>query len=150
MPLLRYFVFVGGALLALLLVVSAAFPTAPATDTVVSSSDLPSIRIHSEHKLPARVVLDTTQPTISPPLTIAAETVAPLRPGPAEMSAKARVRESFAQFVPSPSKAASAASNRAEIRSQQAPKRKVAKARPGPPIMLVAQQPHFGPFYTWR
>lgn len=146
MPVLRYFVFVGGALLALLIAVSLALPTPPATGTL-ASGDLPVIRIHSDQKLPERVVIDTTQPTILPPATVTASVVAPPPPASlsAEMSAKAHVREAFAQFVPS-SKAASAAS---KIETQHRPKRKVARARPsGTPMMLVAQQPHFGLFNT--
>ena len=60
MPLLRYFLFVGGSLLALLFVVNAAYPTVPLPDTLTSAADLPPIRIHSERKLPDRVVFDTS------------------------------------------------------------------------------------------
>jgi hypothetical protein len=82
----------------------------------------------------------------------------------ADMSAKARVRETFAQFTP---KADAAAARKAEAKpqaqsevaqaqpQQQAPaqpKRKVARAHPAPqrgqPMMLVAQQPHVGLFNT--
>jgi len=45
MPLLRYFIFVGGSLLALLFVVNAAFPTEPLPETLTSGSDLPVVRI---------------------------------------------------------------------------------------------------------
>ena len=54
----------------------------------------------------------------------------------AEMSAKARVRESFAQFKPA---------DDPKPEAKPIPKRKVAKARVAPP-MRVAQQPHFGFF----
>src|SRR5437868_15213390 len=70
MPVLRYFLFVGGALLVLLLVAHGLLPEEPATDSVVSSIDPPVIRIHSDRKWPERVVLDTSQPTIAP-LTVA-------------------------------------------------------------------------------
>ncbi|MGH6737474.1 MAG: hypothetical protein ACREDY_00295, partial [Bradyrhizobium sp.] len=60
MPLLRYFLFVGGSLLALLFVVNAAYPVAPLPAALTSASDLPPIRIHSERKLPERVVFDTS------------------------------------------------------------------------------------------
>src|SRR3954467_6498247 len=48
MPVLRYFVFVGGALLALLLVCNAVLPQAPLPETLKSVSDMPSVRIKSE------------------------------------------------------------------------------------------------------
>ncbi len=142
MPLLRYFVYVGGALLALLFVVSAALPRPPEIGLIASSGDLPAIRIHSDRKLPERVVIDTTQPTITPPPTMTAEAAPRLSPSAlAEMSAKARVRETFAQLVPSEQKSA-------PVVKKAPPKRKIVRARPAGPMMLVAQQPHFGLFNT--
>jgi hypothetical protein len=66
MPVLRYFVFVGGALLALLLVCDAVLPQIPLPATLKSRSDLPAVRIHSERRWPERVVIDTTVPTVAP------------------------------------------------------------------------------------
>lgn len=65
MPVLRYFVFVGGTLLALLLVCNAVFPQAPLPTTLKSASDLPTVRIKSERKWPERVVFDTTMPSVA-------------------------------------------------------------------------------------
>ena len=45
MPLLRYFFFVGGTLIALLLVANVALPTAPLPGNPTSGADLPPIRI---------------------------------------------------------------------------------------------------------
>jgi len=61
MPVLRYFGWVGSFLLALLFVANWFFPEPIAR---ASSSDLPLrdkivIRIHSDHKWPEKVVLDT-------------------------------------------------------------------------------------------
>ncbi len=156
MPIFRYFLFVGGALLALLFAVDLALPKAPAEQTLLTSGgDLPLIRIHSDHKLPERVVLDTSHPTIVPPTMQTASVAAPqpaLRAESSsvpssEMSAKAQVREAFAQVAPKPE---AATVKKAEAR----PKRKIARNRPyyGPPgrPMVVAQQPHFGLFnMTW-
>src|SRR5438445_3384832 len=103
MPVLRYFLYVGGALLALLLVCNVVIPQAPATNTVVSSAETPVIRIHSDRKWPAPVVFDTSQPTIAPaPVTVAKADIAPAAPVAAPAvtvaSPKARVREAFAQL----------------------------------------------------
>jgi hypothetical protein len=162
MPIFRYFVFVGGALLALLFVADFSLPKPPAAQSIVTaSSDLPLIRIRSERKLPERLVLDTSQPTIAPPTVTTAAVAAPQQPvqarvSPAlsEMSAKARVRETFAQFVPEP-KADATSVKKADAKPQAASptKRKVAKTRwvPSPFFgrpMMVAQQPHFGLFNT--
>lgn len=93
MPLLRYFLFVGAALLALMFASDAVLPRPPATG-IASGAKLPVIRIHSERKGPEAVVLDTRTVT---PLTArtdaaaAAETPATVR--------ESSVRESFAQFL---------------------------------------------------
>src|SRR5271169_6692291 len=110
MPLLRYFLFAGGSLLALLFVVNAAYPIAPLPETLTSASDLPPIRIRSERKLPERVVFDTSVslPAQAPaaPVVVAqakpqqiapqpqapVQAQAPVAPAVAAMSAKARVR----------------------------------------------------------
>jgi hypothetical protein len=160
MPLLRYFVFVGGALLALLFISDAVLPKQPLPSFLnVASSEQPLVRIHSERKWPERIVFNTSMPTIKP--TIMAE----VQPAPQAAAApKARVREAFAQFTPPVSRAEvkteaqmtaatdvkpdQVVAKAADARPQ--PKRKVAKARPSRPLMLVAQQPHVGLFdSTW-
>jgi hypothetical protein len=149
--------FVGGALLALLFVCDAVLPQVPLPGNLTSGSDLPAVRIHSDRKWPERVVFNTNLPPIAP-VTVAAATAAPaVLPAIAEMSVKARVREAFAQLPPGQaepkqpgSKVAAMAAgepSKAELKPQ--PKRKIAKARPvSRPVMLVAQQPHFGLFDT--
>lgn len=153
MPIFRYFMFVGGALLALLFAADFVWPTSPVVQAVAGAShDQPLIRIRSDRHLPERVVLDTSQPTIAAPVTKTAA-VAPPQPTAqadplADMSAKTRVRETFAQFTP---KGGVAAARKVDARPAQ-PRRKVARAHPAPqrgqPMMLVAQQPHFGLFNT--
>jgi len=163
MPIFRYFVFVGGALLALLFAADFVWPTSPVAKAIVTASnDQPLIRIRSDRHLPDRVVLDTSQPTIAAPAVKTAAVVVPQPPVQAdvlaEMSAKARVRETFAQFTPG-SQADAAAVKKTDAKPQQAPpKRKVARAHPAPQYqyggpqygrpMMVAQQPHFGLFNT--
>ena len=175
MPLLRYFIFVGGSLLALLFVVNAAFPTEPLPGTLTSGSDLPPVRIHSERKLPDRVVFDTsavlpghTQPAPvvfaqakpRPPVHVQtqSQSQAPLPAAIAEMSADARVREAFAQLPQEDDASQPTMSDMATVvvpepkmyPARQTAKRKVvAKPRNTHPMMLVAQQPRFGGFYTW-
>jgi hypothetical protein len=176
MPIFRYFVFVGGALLALLLAVDFVLPSQPVAQAVAStvSNDQPLIRIRSDRHLPERVVLDTTQPTIVPPAVKTAAVVAPQPPvqdgtsaALAEMSAKARVRETFAQFTPGGPKTGAAAANKVDAKPQvqanaqpaqapqaQPPKRKIARAYSAPQQqdrpMMIAQRPQFGFFgNTW-
>jgi hypothetical protein len=159
MPLLRYFVFVGGTLLALLFISDAMLPKQPLPSFLnVASSDQPFVRIHSERKWPERIVFNTSMPTVKPAM------MAEVQRAPQAVAAPARVREAFAQLTPAVSRvdvktearidAATATkpdqviAKVAEARPQ--PKRKVAKARPSRPLMLVAQQPRFGFFdSTW-
>jgi hypothetical protein len=146
----RYFLFVGGVLLALLLAIDAFVPQ----ETVVASQAAPSVdktvvRIRSDQKLPERVVYDTSLPTIVPPPAVTAQVTAPVvaPSAAADATAQTRVRETFAQFVPEAKKP--------EPQVQR--KRKIAKSRPAPmqfaqPQMRVAQQSQFGFFGgpTWN
>ena len=168
MPIFRYFMFVGGALLALLFAANFVWPASPVAQAVATASyDQPLIRIRSDRHLPDRVVLDTSQPTIAAPVVKTAAVAAPQPPAQtdvspvlSEMSAKARVRETFAQFTPKGDLASAKKTDvkpqaQAQVSQVQAPvqpKRKVARTHPAPqrgqPMMLVAQQPHFGLFNT--
>jgi hypothetical protein len=142
MPLVRYFLFVGGTLLALLFVVDAYLPQPPVTEHTNTAVDLSVIRIHSDRKWPERVVFDTSLPTINPPTMTTAE--AQVREPIAVADAKKiHAREAFAQLPPNSNQLQPADPRRSE------PKRKrkaVAKSYVGPPTILVAQQPRFGLF----
>jgi hypothetical protein len=143
MLLARYFLSVGGVLLALLFVADAVVPKMPVVDTNRNDTDIDKavVRIHTDRKWPERVVFDTSIPTtIVPAQTVKAEAVVPPPTPVADVSAKTRVREAFAQFVaPEPKKP--------EAKPQR--KRKIAKSRIAPPMIQVAQQPRFGFFNTW-
>jgi hypothetical protein len=137
MPVARYFLFVGGVLLALLLAIDALVPQ----QAVVASQAAPSVdktvvRIRSDQKLPERVVYDTNLPTVVPPPSVTAQAVAPPVPAAAPATAQARVRETFAQYVPAEAK---------KPESQVQRKRKIVRSRPAQQ-MRVAQQSHFGFF----
>src|SRR6185503_17735950 len=110
MPVARYFLFVGGVLLALLVAIDALVPQ----QAIVASQAAPSVnktvvRIRSDQKLPERVVYDTSLPTIVRPPAVTAQVTAPVVAPPAaaasaDATAQARVRETFAQFVPAEAK----------------------------------------------
>lgn len=142
MPVARYFMFVGGALLALLFLIDAFSPPLAVTaGHAAPSVDRNVVRIHSDQKLPERVVYDTSLPTIVPPAAKVQVAAAPQPPVASDVTAQARVRDTFAQFVPVEVK-------KPEPQVQR--KRKVARARTNPP-MQFAQQQHFGFFgnSTW-
>ena len=141
MPLMRYFLFVGGVLLALLFVSDANAPKSPASgaDTIVTTEN-PSLRIRSDRKWPERVVFDTSLPTIVPAPTAETEASVPVPTTLADVSAKVRVLDSFAQStdqkkpIPKPLR-----------------KRKIAKNHVAPRMVPVAQQQRLGffPNDTW-
>jgi uncharacterized protein YbjT (DUF2867 family) len=66
MPLLRYFWYVGSALVLLLFGLSWYFPQ-PVSERISSGTGRPVIRISSVEQLPERIVIDTSLPTIVPP-----------------------------------------------------------------------------------
>lgn len=148
MPLLRYFVFVGGALLALLFVSNAYLPKTPDEVRADAGFARSTIRIHSERKWPERVVFDTNQPTIVPaPTTIAS---VPVPAAVADASTKARVRDSFAQLQP-PNQTQLQLTDPKKTEKPVQRKRRIARRPAAPPVMMVAQQPQFSLFgnNTW-
>jgi hypothetical protein len=145
MPVARYFLFVGGVLLALLLAVDAFAPQqAVVASQAASSIDKTVVRIRSDQKPPERVVYDTSLPTIVPQALTAQAATQPVTaatPASASADAQARVRDTFAQFVP------------AEAKKADPPrKRKIVRSRPPmqigqqPQMRIAQQQPHFGFF----
>lgn len=148
MPLGRYFFFVGGVLLTLLFIADACLPKLAVVER--ADANLPVIRIHSDRKWPARVVFDTSLPTITPVKAAnAAASVPALATAPvADASARARLRDAFALLQPSDRKQAQLSDAK---KPDPQPKRKLAKRRLTPPMILVAQQPPFGIFArnTW-
>jgi hypothetical protein len=166
MPLLSYFLFVGGTLLALLFVSDAVLPTQPLPSFLnVASSDQPLVRIRSDRKWPEPIAFDTNTPTVKPAIVAEAQPVPQVVTAP-----KVRVRDAFAQFTPPDSRSDVRADAKIDVKidaqtgvkpdqavakAAEAPrpplKRKVAKVRPSRPMMLVAQQPpHYGLFdSTW-
>jgi hypothetical protein len=167
MPLLRYFLYVGGALLSLILCANIVLPQELLPATLTSATELPPIRIQSDRKLPERIVFDTSSTVASGPVAIlpARKVAALVAPAPApapavtaEMSAKARVREAFAQLPAAEDVSEPKMDQMAKVvvpepkmyKVRQAPRR-VAASRPYAPrpLTMVAQQPHFGSFETW-
>ena len=72
MPLARYFGFAGSVLLALLFLADWYIPKLSAAPDR-AGVDKSIIRIHSKHKWPEAIALDTSLPTIVPPPVIMAE-----------------------------------------------------------------------------
>ncbi|WP_298377558.1 hypothetical protein [uncultured Bradyrhizobium sp.] len=174
MPVARYFLFVGGVLLALLFVVNAIVPQEAVVASQGQGLSSPGVdsktmvRIKSTQKLPERVVYDTNLPTIVPLQVNAVAAATP--PAASDASAQARVRDTFAQFIPSEKADAQKGAVVAEAKPAEQPvqapkKRKIARshphsqqpmrlAQPGmyQPYRIAQQQPRmgfFGGFGTW-
>jgi hypothetical protein len=149
MPVARYFLFVGGALLALLFALDAFAPQQAAVAGNSGSIDKTVVRIRSDQKPPERVVYDMSLPTIVPP---AAKTQVAAAVPFADVNAQARVRDTFAQFVPAEAK------KLAKQMEPQVPRKRkvvrVAKARSAQPMRFAQQQQqqqHVGFFgNTWN
>jgi hypothetical protein len=139
MPLARYFFFVGGVLLALLLISGWLLPKFPMTETADMGADKSFLRISSDRKWPERVVFDTSVAPIAPVQTAMTEEAVAPRAADAVADVSARVRDAFAQLEPSDQK---------KPQSKPHPKRKIAKKHLAPPRVLVAQQPRFGFFVS--
>lgn len=138
MPLGRYFVFIGGLLLAFLLAIDWLTPQ-PTAEARRADVDRSTIRIHSAHKWPSAVVFDTAQPTIVPPQqpAVAAVEQAPApKTSPHDALALAQVAD-----VP-----ATPAVHSAPPRHV---KRRVRVARPAPSARVASSEPFgFRPFFS--
>jgi hypothetical protein len=137
MPLARYFLFVGGVLLALLFVSGWMLPKLPMADSADLGVERSFLKIYSDRKWPERIVFDPGIPTVVPAqIATAEDTVAPPATD-AAADASAKVRDAFAQLEPADQK-----------KPQPKPhlKRKIAKKHLAPSKVLVAQQPRFGFF----
>ena len=135
MPLARYFLYVGGVLLALFFISDQYLPKLPAADRGNSRSAI--IRIHSDQKWPERIVYDTSLPTVVPAQieNIQANVAAP------EIVASTTERDAFAQLQPS-SQLSDAKKREWKLQRQH----KIAKRRAAPPALLAARHVQFGWF----
>jgi hypothetical protein len=143
MPVARYFLFVGGVLLALLFLSNEVLPKLPVeAERAEAAPDKSVIRIRSDRKWPERVVFDTNLPTIVPPQTATIAASAPAQTTVSEVSAKSRTLQAFAELKPSEPK---------KLEPKPVHRRRIARTRVTPPMVLVAQQPRFGLFdnNTW-
>jgi hypothetical protein len=145
MPLARYFAYVGGVLLAMLIIADFSLPKLPpggATDP-----HLPLILISSDRKRPERVVFDTSVQMNIPARPASVEGTNPAPAVAADGSAKAR--EAFARLQSS-STSAPRTSDRTKRGSK--PQRQFNLARrSAAPVIRVARHSQFGwfGFSTW-
>ncbi|HZR72288.1 hypothetical protein [Bradyrhizobium sp.] len=138
-PLMRYFVLAGAALLTLLFAADAIIGRQPAIESDNSGPLLPMIRIHSELKGPEVVVIDTSRPIVGPiPLTQndMAKAVAPPDP---------QAAENVDQPV-SPALKQADAKEQSKVGPQLQSRSNVGRARTKRRPTSYAQRPDVGPF----
>ena len=101
MPVARYFVLIGSALAALLLIVSWYCPAPPAIfadrPQIIATA---AIRIKSERKWPEKIEFDTSRPTIVPPADAVSSVAGPPAPLPPEEATGKSGIEALAQLSP--------------------------------------------------
>jgi hypothetical protein len=137
MPWVRYFLYVGGVLLALVFISDSLLPKNAVE--LKPEADHPAIRIQSDRKWPERIVFDTSRPTIVPPQSATVTASAPTAV-PSELGSKVHGRNSYAALdTLDPKQAQSVDAAKLEKKPQR--KRRIAKPRVQP--MMVAQQPQF-------
>jgi hypothetical protein len=100
-PVAKYFMFIGSALAALLLMVSWYCPAPPAIfadrPQIIASA---AIRIKSERKWPEKIQFDTSRPTIVPPAGEVLSIAAPPAPLPTEETTGKPNLQALAQLNP--------------------------------------------------
>jgi hypothetical protein len=105
-PIAKYFAVVGSALAVLLLIAGWCLPEPPPSfpdrPGIIDGS---AIRIRSEHKWPDKVVLDTSQPTVTPPVIVDPPAQSPV-PLPSDQARGQANLEAMAQLKPDPRPAA--------------------------------------------
>ena len=142
MPLARYFLYVGGVLLALLFVASACLTKPPAIAEIAEYP--PPIRIHSDRKWPERIVFDTGAPRIEM-AQAAGAVVDPPAPPPPSGVIPPDLRDALAQLQP-PEAGQLQRHDQPSRVSKPAPRRRIARNRVAPPVQLVERRSPFGGF----
>lgn len=168
MLVVRYFGVVGSVLLALLFVANAYFPNNPQggiSPVVAAAADVPSLRVHSDRKWPERIDLDTVAPitsasiatpapkiTANAPAETAAQVALEVRPpaASAQQRSTSKARQAFARMEPASAEPSAGSVRGSAAGSKTVQRRRMAKPREAPPI-VVAQQPRYGFFFndTW-
>jgi hypothetical protein len=139
MPISRYLFYVGGTLLAMLFVADALVPDRPAIHGEAARSA--TIRIYSDWKLPERVVLDTSRPTIVAADVAEVEHGAP----PGADFPQTRVREALARLgAPDAERPPARSSAKVDAKPQRP--NKIVRRHIEKNIRLVARPPQYGWF----
>jgi hypothetical protein len=139
MPLARYFLGIGGALLALLLIANWYLPEL--SDARKASVDRPLLRIQSEQKWPERIVYDTSHETVVPASSASGQP--DIGHPAAAAGVLAAARDAFAE-APASHAGQTQSADQKKPGAKAHVKRKVARRRA--PVLMVERRPQFGWF----
>lgn len=119
MPLLQYFGWVGGFLLAALLAASwcISAPIAPAASANLPLDQKINIRIHTDQKWPERVVFDTTHSRLAPEATVDSETNN--RRGETIAQVERQPFDAFAEMAASPTENGARSQDRSRVAARR-------------------------------
>lgn len=145
MPFARYFLYVGGVLLVLLVIADVCLPALPRPEptNVVS----PVIKIYSDQRWPERIVLDTRASVVAPVQTSQPATETHATQG---LDPPVHARDALAYLQPAAAGQPDASASRKHDLKKQHP-RKTSRRRAPPGAFEVARHPPFGPFgfFAW-
>jgi hypothetical protein len=112
MPVFRYFLFVGGALLSVLFLVNGQYPVAP-SEVSARGIDRSIIRIQSSQRWPEPVLIDTSLP-VPPAAARLLDADASAQPRPADMP----TTEAYAEMVTAAPKALGVSESHSKLASR--------------------------------
>jgi hypothetical protein len=137
MPLMKYFGYVGSALLLLMVTIGWCFPQ-QGVGPGNSDAERPVIRISSAERTPDRVIIDTSLPTIVPPSNIGPST------SMTSVQSAQPVRSAFAEFDASPNTAAPNSSGevtKPKLTAKREPAKNGSNHRAAKPLNIVPAPP---------
>ena len=141
MPLMKYFVFVGSALVLLLLAMNWLSPE-PTAEPVYSSIQRPAIRISSIETLPERVVFDNTMPYMAPPSNVMRVAAQPLQSALTFEKITPGLLPAFSTLAQVTPKTITEKRDAAKITAKREPAKKVVANRVAPQAHIAAVKNH--------
>jgi hypothetical protein len=142
MPIIRYFVFVGGLLLALIFAAEQYLP-APVARADTPEPDRTTIRVRSARVLPEKIVFDT-RPRADLPQIAQAEPLLEAQQQPVREAMAAMPAALPAKSLPATTKQEPPARPSLQSRPQAKRSARLSRRAPGPRLAFERQGPFFG------
>ena len=141
MPLMKYFVLVGCALVLLLLAMNWLSP-GPTAEPIYSGIQRPAIRISSIETLPERVVFDNTMPYMAPPSNVMRVAAQPLQSALTFEKITPGSLPAFSTLAQVTPKTITEKRDPAKITAKRDPAKKVVANRVAPQLHIAAVKNH--------